>query len=70
MADPDLELGRMGEEWGERGRVGGVVLLALPCVLPSMIFSFLYPNQGGPLAPSLDPPLVLHCHATKTLSYL
>ena len=40
MADPDLELGRMGKEWGERGRVGGVVLLAPPCFLPSMIFFF------------------------------
>ena len=50
MVDPDLKLtGRGG---------GGVVLLALPAFLPSVIFSFTQIMGGGGRgqAPLLDPP--------------
>ena len=52
-ADPDLLL-RGGSD---------SVLLALPVVLPFVIFFFLAQNSGGaplPRAPPLDPPLSVH----------
>ena len=49
MADPDLELGG-----------GGLDLLALSAIFPSVISSFFTQNKGGesraPRAPPLDPP--------------
>ena len=56
MADPDLEL------WGDGGGGGGLDLLALSAIFPSVISSFFTQNKGGsraPRAPSLDPLLLL-----------
>jgi len=39
VADPDIEL---------RSRGGGVVLLALPAFLPSLISSYFTQNKGVP----------------------
>ena len=47
MADPDLEL--MGE--------GGLDLLAMAAIFPSVISSFFTQNKGG--GGGLDPPLAM-----------
>jgi len=60
VADPDFQL---------RGRPG-LVLLALPAFLPSVIFSFFTQNKGGvraPQAPPLDPPPTCNMHAYVSL---
>jgi len=49
-----------------RGVGGGVVLLALPAILPSVISSFFTQSKGGGRARgSLDPPLAMNASETR-----
>ena len=52
MADPDLELR------GRRGGGGGLDLLALPAIFPSVISSFFTQNTGGAQPSPVDLPLL------------